>query len=86
MMSNVRPGPAGICREHEALCAPCGAALTGPVVALTFAYDYFEVVELDSEFEVQTRPAPCLLLVMMKTTLGSTSAAISATSLLRDRR
>lgn len=54
----MRPGPEGACREHEALCAPCGAALAGPVVALTFAYDYFEVVELDSEFEVPACPTP----------------------------
>lgn len=59
--SIVRPGPGGTCREHEALCAPCGAALTGSFVALTFAYDYFEVAELDSEFEVPACPTPCLL-------------------------
>ncbi|KAK9818906.1 hypothetical protein WJX81_000729, partial [Elliptochloris bilobata] len=33
------------------LCAPCGAGLAGPSVLITFSYDYFDVVVLDSEYE-----------------------------------
>ncbi|KAK9834170.1 hypothetical protein WJX81_004930 [Elliptochloris bilobata] len=44
-------GEAAICRPEEALCAPCGAAVAGPSVALTFSYDFFDVVVLGSEFE-----------------------------------
>ena len=42
------------CRLEEGpFCAPCGAVLAGASVALTFSYDYFDVVVLDSEFEVR---------------------------------
>lgn len=43
------------CMLEEAFCAPSGAQLAGPVVALTFSYDYPEVVDsvMDSDFEVR---------------------------------
>ena len=41
-----------MCRPGEALCAPCGAPLTAHSVALTFSYDFFDVVVLPTEFEV----------------------------------
>lgn len=40
-----------VCKAEDA-CAPCGAALAGPSVTLTFSYDYFEAAVLHSEFEV----------------------------------
>ena len=40
-----------VCTAEDA-CAPCGAALAGPSVILTFSYDYFEAAVLHSEFEV----------------------------------
>lgn len=41
------------CRLGEGpYCAPCGAVLAGASVALTFSYDYFDVVVLASEYEV----------------------------------
>ncbi|KAK9825358.1 hypothetical protein WJX81_003161 [Elliptochloris bilobata] len=46
-----RPNAKETCRGEEALCAPCGAALTGPLVALTFSYDFFEIISLDSDIE-----------------------------------
>ena len=45
-------GSGAACRSG-ALCAPCGAALTGHSVALTFSYEYFDVVALHTEFEVR---------------------------------
>ena len=56
----MRPGAKGTCDVRESLCAPCGAALAGPCVALTFAYDYFEVAELDGEFEVPSPSPACM--------------------------
>ncbi|KAK9825364.1 hypothetical protein WJX81_004084 [Elliptochloris bilobata] len=44
-------GGANLCNLQGALCAPCGAPLAGPSVALTFSYDFFEMVVLDSDFE-----------------------------------
>lgn len=46
------PGPGPTCRLEESYCAPCGAAMAGPSVSLTFAYDYFDVVVLQSDYEV----------------------------------
>ena len=40
-----------VCTAEDA-CAPCGAALAGPLVAVTFSYDYFEAAVLYSEYEV----------------------------------
>ena len=42
-----------ICGPEGALCAPCGAELAGPSVAITFSYDYFDVVVLRTEFEAR---------------------------------
>lgn len=53
------PGSDMACRLEEGpFCAPCGAVLAGASVALTFSYDYFDVVVLDTEFEVEPRRAP----------------------------
>ena len=47
------PGSDMACRLEEGpFCAPCGAVLAGASVALTFSYDFFDVVVLDTEFEV----------------------------------
>ena len=41
-----------MCQPDDTLCAPCGAELVGPSVALTFSYDFFDAVVLHTEFEV----------------------------------
>ena len=48
-------GPQAVCGPEEALCAPCGQQTTGPSVALTFSYEFFELVELHSDYEVRQR-------------------------------
>ena len=45
------------CNPEQGHCAPCGAALGGPSVALTFSYDFPEAVDLHSEYEVLAAPA-----------------------------
>ena len=48
------------CRLEEGpFCAPCGAMLAGASIALTFSYDYFDVVVLDTEFEVGSLLLDC---------------------------
>ena len=42
-----------MCGPEEALCAPCGSGVAGPSVAITFFYEFFEIVELHSEYEVR---------------------------------
>ena len=53
------------CRLEEGpFCAPCGAMLAGASVALTFSYDFFDVVALDTELEVEPlRASFCELVV-----------------------
>ena len=53
-------GKRALCLPEDTLCAPCGAVFTGPYVALTFSYDFFDVVALHSDFEV------CLLYFVQK--------------------
>lgn len=75
--------PAELCRLRESPgghCAPCGVALLGPSVALTFAYDYFDVVVLESEFEVRRR-RPC---TRLPAALGRAAARRGATAQPRD--
>lgn len=45
-------GNSALCRPGDTLCAPCGAELVGHSVALTFSYDFFDVVVLRTDFEV----------------------------------
>ena len=49
-----------MCRPEDTLCSPCGAELVGPSVALTFSYDFFDVVVLHTDFEI------CLLYLVHK--------------------
>ena len=53
-------GKRALCQPEDTLCAPCGAVFTGPSVALTFSYDFFEEVVLHTEYEV------CLLYLVQK--------------------
>lgn len=46
-------GPQAVCGPEEAFCAPCGSRVAGPSVAITFSYEFFEIVELHSEYEVR---------------------------------
>ena len=46
-------GPQAVCGPEEAFCAPCGSRVAGPSVAMTFSYEFFEIVELHSEYEVR---------------------------------
>ena len=46
-------GPQAVCGTEEAFCAPCGSSVAGPSVAITFSYEFFEVIELHTEFEVR---------------------------------
>lgn len=45
--------PPAVCGPEEAFCAPCGSTVAGPSVAITFSYDFFEIIELHSEYEVR---------------------------------
>ena len=45
-------GTKTLCQPEDTLCAPCGAELVGPSVALTFSYDFFDAVLLHTDFEV----------------------------------
>ena len=42
-----------MCGPEDAFCAPCGTSVAGPSVAMTFSYDFFEIIELHSEYEVR---------------------------------
>ena len=55
MTSAVLPaaGPQAVCGPEEAFCAPCGSSVAGLSVAISFSYEFFEVIELHSEFEVR---------------------------------
>ncbi|KAK9834205.1 hypothetical protein WJX81_008121 [Elliptochloris bilobata] len=44
-------GAKASCSPEEGLCAPCGAVLDSPSVGLTFSYEYFDAIELHSDFE-----------------------------------
>ena len=57
-MCSAGKGP--LCQPDNTLCTPCGAELLGPSVALTFSYDFFDVVVLHSDFEV------CLFYLVQK--------------------
>ena len=55
MKSAVLPaaGRQAVCEAEDGFCAPCGSSVAGPSVAITFSYEFFEIVELHSEFEVR---------------------------------